>query len=164
MTPASLDLDDLRNAMATSIGHRTPLMVWMITYHDEFAELVTIHRPDWAALSAYFANAGFKARDGAVLKPETTRTYWLRARRLVAKQRTTARRAAFKFPPPAQPTPAPSAAPTDNTEPKFKFAKLRNGGLGVSAEELRALGDPSAPADPNDPRWRLPPGTKTGHP
>lgn len=153
MNIPSLNIDDLREAMATSIGHRTPLMVWMITHHDEFAELVTIHRPDWAALSQYFADAGFKARDGAVLKAETTRTYWLRARRLVAKQRTTARRAAFRSPAPAQPAPAPSEANAGTTEPKFKLARMRNGGRGVSAEELRALGDPSAPADPNDPRW-----------
>lgn len=95
--------------------------------------------------------------NGHTLRPETVRSYWKRARLIVIKQRAATPRPSFKFPKPA---PAAPESPSTPPEPKFKFAKMRNGGLGVSAEELRALGDPSAPADPNDPRWQIPSGSK----
>lgn len=48
------------------------------------------------------------------------------------------------------PAPAVSSAPASPAEPKFRPARLRNDGRGVSVEERRALGDPTVPADPND--------------
>lgn len=52
------------------------------------------------------------------------------------------------------PLPAPviTPAPTSPPEPKFRPARLRNDGRGVSVEERRALGDPTVPADPRDPQ------------
>lgn len=161
MTGPDIKLADLETAMAYAPGTRAPLIVWMIDHHDEFAALIAKHRVNWAGVSQFFTQQGFQAANGHTLRPETVRSYWKRARLIVIKQRAATPRPPFKFPKPA---PAAPESPTTPPEPKFKFAKMRNGGLGVSAEELRALGAPSAPADPNDPRWQIPPGSKPSGP
>ena len=49
--------------------------------------------------------------------------------------------------PASAPVVTPAAA---SSEPRFRPARLRNDGRGVSVEERRALGDPTVPADPDE--------------
>lgn len=164
MTADDPDIQKLRESMARGLRQRSPLMVWFIEHHDEFAALLTKHGADWDGLTRHFAAAGMVARSGKPLTPRTVRNYWLRARRHVAKQRATRRQV------PRQPTPAPSpteaaasrvtpakpepAASSPGEKPRFEFVRLRNEGRGVSDGERPARGDPTAPSDPNDPGRR----------
>ena len=142
MPAPDLDIEKLGAAMASGLRRRSPLMVWFIEHHDEFAALLDKHGAHWKGLAEHFAAAGLVSRTGQPLTPRTVENYWLRARRLVAKRRAEGHPV----------TAAPAGAPAP--EPKFEFVRLRNEGRGVSAAERRALGDPTAPADPDDPKWR----------
>lgn len=158
-----IDLADLRLHMSGH-GARSPIVQWMIANHDEFAAAVAVAGVRWEKVAAYLAEHGLRTARGGTPSGETTRRCWMRARRLVAKQRTAPRRTSR---PPAEPpsktegqpgpgpagSPAPAAGTAAGAKPKFEFASMRNQGRGVSDAERRSLGDPTAPADPNDPRW-----------
>ena len=160
----TIDLADLRLHMSGH-GARSPIVQWMVENHDEFAAAVAVAGVRWEKLAAYLAEHGLRTARGDIPSGETTRRCWMRARRMVARQRTPHRRAATPASdPPGKPQgngpspsaagdPAPVAAPASAPKPRFEFASLRNEGRGVSDAERRALGDPTAPADPIDPRW-----------
>lgn len=103
-------------AVPTGIRRRSPLMIWMITHHDEFAEMIEKNGADWPGLAKYFAGEGLLSRAGEPLTPRTVQTYWFRARRAVIKQRATQRRTVK---PPAAP-PAQTATADAPPEPRFK--------------------------------------------
>jgi len=161
----TIDLADLLLHMSGH-GARSPIVQWMVENHDEFAAAVAATGVRWEKVAAYLAEHGLRTARGDAPSGETTRRCWMRARRLVAKQRARQRRSAPASVPAAQPgrpeaKPAPAlpgdrapiATPAGQPKPKFEFASLRNEGRGVSDAERRALGDPTAPADPNDPGW-----------
>ncbi|HTW71369.1 MAG TPA: hypothetical protein VME47_15895 [Acetobacteraceae bacterium] len=134
----------------------------LVENHDEFASAVAVAGVRWEKLAAYLAEHGLGTARGDIPSGETTRRCWMRARRLVAKQRRSAPAsvpAAQPGRPEGKPAPAlpadpkPVAAPAGQPKPKFEFARLRNEGRGVSDAERRALGDPTAPVDPDDTRW-----------
>lgn len=165
MPAPDLDIEKLGAAMAAGMRRRSPLMVWFIEHHTEFAALLQKHGADWKGLARHFADAGLLSRTGTPLTPRTVENYWHRAQRLIARQRTGQRRAASApVSPPTAPVPkfafaprrgedqgAPglSAEAAPQPEPKFKPARMRNEGRGVSDAERRVLGDPTAPADPD---------------
>lgn len=162
MSGPEIDIQKIGEAMSAGVRSRSPLMIWLIENHDEFAALLAKHGADWKGLAKQFSDAGLVSRSGNALTARTVETYWLRARRHVAKQATARRKSSGgRAASPAEPSgktttafePATPAEPAARPEPKFKPFKLRNEGRGVSDEERRALGDPTAPADPNDPRW-----------
>jgi hypothetical protein len=121
MSGSDFDIRKISETMPASYGRRSPLIVWMVENHDEFAAFAKKHRPDWDALTQQFTEAGLVSRSSKPLNPETVRTYWKRARALVARQRVEAR-ASTQPPSPATPdvpnTPATPASP----EPRFKIA------------------------------------------
>ena len=168
----TIDLADLLLHMSGH-GARSPIVQWMVENHDEFAAALAATGVRWEKVAAYLADHGLRTVRGDIPTGETTRRCWTRARRLVARRRTRLRRAAPASVPAGRPgkpegdpspalpgDPAPVAAPAGARagavagapKPRFEFARLRNNGRGVSAAERRALGDPTAPADPNDPR------------
>jgi len=161
----NIDLADLRLHMSGH-GARSPIVQWMVENHDEFAAAVAVTGVRWEKVAAYLAKHGLRTARGEIPSGETTRRCWTRARHLVARQRTKQRPSAPASVPAGQPgkpaglpspalpaDPAPVAATADQPKPRFEFARLRNEGRGVSDAERRALGDPTAPADPNGPRW-----------
>lgn len=132
----TIDLDDLREHLSRH-GARSPIVQWMIENHDEFAATLEVTGVRWQKLAEYLAAHGLRTARGGIPSGETARRCWLRARHHVAKQKGAKRR------------PVTTAAPADpatRPEPKFQFVRFRNEGRGVSAEERRALGDPTAPA------------------
>ena len=132
--PPEIDLDDLRRHMVEH-GARSPIVQWMVANHDEFAAAVAVAGIRWEKVAAYLAEHGLRTARGGIPSGETMRRCWIRARRMVAKQRDGQRQTAV--PPADQPAP----------EPKFKPFTSRNEGRGVSAAERQALGDATAPAD-----------------
>ena len=143
-TPADIDISALNDALADAPGTRAPLVVWMIEHHDELITLFAKRRVNWARFCDYLGRQGMTNGRGEKLAPETVRQSWVRARAVVAKQRGSARA--------LSPAPAVTLAPASPPEPKFRPARMRNDGRGLSTEERRALGDPTVPADPSDPR------------
>lgn len=143
-TLADLDLSALTDELADAPGTRSPLVVWMIEHHDELGTLFTTRGVNWSRLCEYLGRQGMTNGRGEKLTPNTVRHSWLRARAAVARQRAANR----------PPLPAPVTAPAlaSSPEPKFRPAKMRNDGRGVSVEERRALGDPTVPADRNEHR------------
>ncbi|WP_291345257.1 hypothetical protein [Acidiphilium sp. 20-67-58] len=91
MRAPDLDIEKLGAAMASGLRRRSPLMVWFIEHHDEFAALLDKHGAHWKGLAEHFAAAGLVSRTGQPLTPRTVENYWLRARRLVAKRRAEGR-------------------------------------------------------------------------
>ncbi|MDD2859843.1 MAG: hypothetical protein PHI71_02090 [Acidiphilium sp.] len=146
----------LQAAVARNPGSRTPLFRWLLDHHTETTALLRRFGKNWTGMAEGFNELGLKSRNNKPITPMLVRKTWDSVCRYEAEHR----RALAAALPSVPPAPPPEPSPQPNPEPKFKFAKMRNGGLGVSAEELRALGDPSAPADPNDPRWRIPPDPK----
>jgi len=151
----------LQAAVARNPGSRTPLFRWLLDHHAETTALLRRFGKNWAGMAEGFNELGIKSRNNKPITPMLVRKTWKSVCRYETEHRRALAAALQSEPPPAQ-LPEPSPQPTP--EPKFKFAKMRNGGRGVSAEELRELGDPSAPADPNDPRWQIPPGSKPSDP
>lgn len=153
-----LDPAELSRRITAANGTRAPLVVWMIENHDELERIIAVAHVNWDAVTEYVTGLGASNSRGQPLTKRNVRNCWLRAKKAVNKNRTGKRPLAISATTPA--IPPTNQATQPEPEPKFKFASLRNGGRGVSAEELRALGDPSAPADPNDPRWKTPPNPK----
>jgi hypothetical protein len=160
------DIEKLEAAMAAGLRQRSPLMVWFIEHHDEFSALLDKHGADWKGLARHFAEMGLMSKAGKPLTPRTVENYWHRAQQQVAKKRVGHKATApadqtmpavgTAFAAPAEGgsnAPAVTVAHAGPAEPKFKPAKMRNEGRGVTDAERRALGDPTAPADPHDPRW-----------
>lgn len=142
--PADIDLSALSDELAEAPGTRAPLVVWMIEHHDQLATLFAMRRVNWARFCDYLGRHGMTNGRGGKLAPETVRHSWIRARAVVAKQRIASRATSSV---PVVTTPSASGS-----EPKFRPARMRNGGRGVSVEERRALGDPTVPAVPSDPQ------------
>jgi hypothetical protein len=92
MTTPQIDLADFAAAMANAPGARAPLIVWMVDHHDEFAAMIVKQGVNWASVTEVFARQGFQTARGGTLIPETVRSYWKRARTIVAKQRRASRR------------------------------------------------------------------------
>ncbi|MDD2861494.1 MAG: hypothetical protein PHI71_10570 [Acidiphilium sp.] len=150
---------ELTRRLNSAAGTRAPLVMWMIENHDELDRVLSLARVNWLAFAGYVTELGFLNARGKPLSPQNVRQCWGRAKKTHAAK-------SARLPPSKSSTPSSTPRPVDPVpapppaEPKFKFAKMRNGGRGVSPEELRELGDPSAPADPNDPRWCPQPGQK----
>lgn len=145
----------LQSIVAANPRGRTPLFRWLLDHHAETAALIRRFGKNWVAIAAGLNEIGIATRNQKPVTAEPARRTWNAVDRYEAAHKRDRAAVATRLPP-------ASVAPPENPapEPKFKFASMRNGGRGVSAEELRALGDPSAPADPNDPRWRPPPSQK----
>lgn len=151
------EFSKLQAVVARNPRSRTPLFRWMLDHHAEMATMIRRFGNSWGGMAEGFNELGIKARNDKPITPMLVRKTWESVCRYEAEHR---RILAASAQPAAPPPPLATPSSPETPEPKFKFAKLRNGGLGVSAEELRALGDPSAPADPNDPRWKTPPHPK----
>lgn len=148
---------ELTRRLKSAAGTRAPLVMWMLGNYDELDRVLSVSRVNWLAFAGYVTDLGFVNAHGKSLSAQNVRQCWRRAKKAHAAR--PARLSPSKPLTPRASDPVPATPPTE-PEPKFQFASLRNGGRGVSAEELRALGDPSAPADPNDPRWKTPPNPK----
>lgn len=151
------DIEQLAELMAAGMRRRSPLMVWLIEHHDEFAALLYKYGADWDGLAGYFSKSGLRTRAGKPLGARTVKNCWFRAQRHVAKQREK-RSASVEAPKLSRATDEALSAPGAPVEPpqkpkrKFAFVRLRNEGRGASAAERRTLGDPTVPGDPDNPR------------
>ena len=153
-----IDLDALAQAASTGGRTRAPLVIWMCEHHDEFAALLDRQGVNWNRIATFFSENGYAGAGGQPLTPRTVRSYWGRARKLIAQRR------AREHDQPATTDECQAlggtAAPTEPAAPaapKFQPSWMRNEGRGVSAAERQALGDPTAPADPEvkpEPRFK----------
>lgn len=102
MMETDIDLNDL--IFQDGKPPRSPLVIWMMDHHDDFAALIRRHSVNWPHVAERFNRAGFRATGNKPLNPETVRTYWKRARHYVARNRAAI--AASSPPEPAAPVPA----------------------------------------------------------
>ena len=116
----------------------SPLTRWMVANHDGFAALLHSKGVNWLELCNGFAELGLTNAEGGPLTPFTARATWLRARKIVARQRAAAASATAQsanLPPPPTP-PAGSTNPPGPVESseEFPLARLRSGYRSTSTD------------------------------
>lgn len=145
MPGGNIDLNALAKAASVGGRARAPIIVWMCDHHDEFAAILTRQGVNWTRIAAFFADAGYTGARGEILIPETVRSYWKRARKIVAAQR---KRARNQPAPPAAITPDSPSTATAPTEPKFKLARARDEHLWGTQAPATVTPKPPQPPNP----------------